>query len=85
MNVNLDLLRTSPTTALTKSYLAEAALQLLHEQDAAIAAAVAAETERCAKIVIGWRESDWPEGFDRRTAEIVCNDRAAAIRANGSQ
>lgn len=21
--------------------------------------------------VIGWRENDWPEGFDRRTAELV--------------
>jgi hypothetical protein len=21
--------------------------------------------------VLGWRENDWPEGFDRRTAEMV--------------
>jgi len=21
--------------------------------------------------VIGWRERDWPEGFDRRTAELI--------------
>jgi len=21
--------------------------------------------------VIGWRENDWPEGFDRRTAELI--------------
>lgn len=21
--------------------------------------------------VIGWREYDWPEGFDRRTAELI--------------
>lgn len=23
--------------------------------------------------VLGWRENDWPEGFDRRTAEMVAD------------
>lgn len=86
MNVNLDLLRTSPTTALTKSYLAEAALQLLHEQDAAIAAAVAEavakETERCIMAlenidILGVNQRE------RSISEHTINSGAAAIR-NGS-
>lgn len=51
----------------------------------AILALVAQEREECAKIVIGWRESDWPEGFDRKTAEIVVRDRVTAIRARGNE
>lgn len=23
------------------------------------------------EVVVGWREWDWPEGFDRRTAELI--------------
>jgi hypothetical protein len=34
-----------------------------------------------AKIVEGWREADWPEGFDRATAEQMADDRARRIRA----
>lgn len=84
MTVKLELLRTSPTTALTKSYLAEAALQLLHEQDKAIAAAVAAEREACAKVA----ETKRAVGT---SAEIACamyhaEHIAAAIRArNGAK
>lgn len=74
MNVNLDLLRTSKTTALTKSYLAEAALQLLHEQDKAIAAAVAAEREAILKEAdaLEFKPSKW-------------SDLLAAIRSRGGQ
>jgi len=29
--------------------------------------------------VIGWRENDWPEGFDRRTAELIAHEYSAAL------
>lgn len=28
---------------------------------------------RALEVVTGWREYDWPEGFDRRTAELIAN------------
>lgn len=37
--------------------------------------------EECALIVLGWRECDWPEGFNRWTAEVMAEDRASRIRA----
>ena len=37
--------------------------------------------ERAARIVEGWRETDWPEGFDRQTAQIMADDLAWRIRA----
>mgnify|MGYP000932968226 CR=1 FL=1 len=30
--------------------------------------------EDSAKLVVGWRERDWPEGFDRHTAQIIADD-----------
>jgi hypothetical protein len=29
--------------------------------------------------VLGWREHDWPEGFDRRTAEMIADNVRAAL------
>lgn len=34
------------------------------------------EIDRARSVVQGWRENDWPEGFDRRTAQIM-SDRLA--------
>lgn len=37
--------------------------------------------EQAASVVEGWRETDWPEGFCRFTAEEMSSDRAERIRA----
>ena len=37
------------------------------------------EIARAKSVVLGWRETDWPEGFDRRTAEHMANDLADRI------
>lgn len=31
------------------------------------------ELARARSAVEGWRENDWPEGFDRRTAQIMAD------------
>lgn len=30
--------------------------------------------------VVGWRERDWPEGFCRRTAELIADEVRAALK-----
>lgn len=37
------------------------------------------ERDRCRQLVAGWRENDWPEGFDRRTAAMMSHRLAAQI------
>lgn len=37
----------------------------------AYAAGAREKEEEAIRIMRGWREKDWPEGFDRRTAEIL--------------
>lgn len=46
----------------------------------AIMAEREAERERCAKVATGWREADYPEWFDRRSAGHLAEHIAAAIR-----
>jgi len=41
--------------------------------------------EKAAKNVLGWRECDWPQGFDRFTAETMAQDRAGRIRSLKSE
>ena len=31
------------------------------------------ENERMRNLVVGWREYDWPEGFDRYTAQLIAD------------
>lgn len=31
------------------------------------------ENKTIRDLVIGWREHDWPEGFDRRTAQMIAD------------
>ena len=33
----------------------------------------AAEAMALRYTVVGWREWDWPEGFDRRTAQLIAD------------
>ena len=40
--------------------------------------------ERFKQTVIGWRENDWPEGFDRRSAELLA-ERASEELEQGDQ
>ena len=46
----------------------------------AIMAEREAERERCAKVATGWREADYPEWFDRRSAEHLAEHITAAIK-----
>lgn len=39
------------------------------------------EYDDCGLMPKGWRETDWPEGFCRFTAEEMSSDRAERIRA----
>ena len=48
-------------------------------------AAVKAEREACMGIVTGWREADWPERFDRGTAQVMADRLAERIRARGKE
>lgn len=41
----------------------------------------AGERQFAVELFQGWRECDWPEGFDRRTAEIIAADRVPRLRA----
>jgi hypothetical protein len=38
-----------------------------------------ARAESALTIVLGWREIDWPEGFDRRTAELIAEEVRSAL------
>lgn len=40
------------------------------------------ELERFKEAVLGWRENDWPEGFDRRTAELIAHNAKQAASAH---
>lgn len=53
--------------------------ELIHDVQRymAIANEAQAELARVRERLRGWRENDWPEGFDRRTAELLvryCDD-----------
>lgn len=35
-------------------------------------------------LILGWREIDWPEGFDRRTAEIMAAEMASRLLSSAT-
>lgn len=59
---------------------AHEALSLLSEVKANFA-----ELEAFRDAVIGWRENDWPEGFSRRTAELVAQNAVDRALGGGAQ
>lgn len=55
-----------------------------HDMQEDRADALAARLEEVRLAVVGWRETDWPEGFDRRTAELIA-ERVQSILARKEQ
>lgn len=53
-----------------KSYLYRAS-EILAKPDSQEIESLRAEVELLKSCLVGWREHDWPEGFDRRTAEMM--------------
>ena len=53
-------------------------IQELAERTEKAEAALARVLEK----VIGWRETDWPEGFDRRTAELIADSVRGVLAAD---
>ena len=54
---------------------ARAAAPALMEEGARLA------LEAAARIVNGWRECDWPEGYHPHAINEICEDRAMRVRA----
>lgn len=54
---------------------ARAAAPALMEEGARLA------LEAAARIVNGWRECDWPEGYHPHAINDICEDRAMRVRA----
>ena len=55
--------------------MARAAAPALMEEGARLA------LEAAARIVNGWRECDWPEGYHPHAINEICEDRAMRVRA----
>ena len=55
--------------------MARAAAPALMEEGARLA------LEAAARIVNGWRECDWPEGYHPHAINDICEDRAMRVRA----
>jgi hypothetical protein len=73
----------SPDNAIGRAFkkTIDDALSYISHLESNIAQARAEALEEAVKIVLGWKESDRPEGFDRRTAGALAMEIADRIRA----